>query len=234
MIYIGDKKLKSCYLGGDVIAGVYLGDSILWKKPRLPGGYTEVEYIQSDGTQYLDTGVVPTLAMKFSIDIEPTHKENLEALEMYACSQYYTSTSGGSRAFCIYRSKSSIVAVARCEQNGVFTNTNLSSDTSPRRMQIVVDYANKKAFIGGENEKTISPSVNTSMSGIRLFRNSRDNGTYYARAKLYSCQIELNGVPVRDLVPCIAPSGAIGLYDLAGRKFYGNAGTGAFAAGSAV
>lgn len=201
---------------------------------RLPDGYTEVEYIQSDGTQYLDTGVVPTLTMKFSIDIEPTHEESLEAWEMYACSQYYTSTSGGSRAFCVYRSKSSIVAVARCEQNGVFANTNLSSDTSPRRMQIVVDYANKKAFIGGENEKTISPTVNASMSGIRLFRNSRDYGTYYARANLYSCQIELNGAPVRDLVPCVAPSGAIGLYDLVGREFYDNAGTGVFTAGPAI
>lgn len=26
---------------------------------RLPSGYTELEYIESSGTQYVDTGVVP-------------------------------------------------------------------------------------------------------------------------------------------------------------------------------
>lgn len=28
-------------------------------KNRLPSGYTELEYIESSGTQYVDTGVVP-------------------------------------------------------------------------------------------------------------------------------------------------------------------------------
>ena len=46
--------------------------------------------------------------------------------------------------------------------------------------------------------------------------------------KLYVCQIYDNGTLVRDFLPCINPNGAVGLYDLVGRQFYGNAGTGAF------
>ena len=45
---------------------------------------------------------------------------------------------------------------------------------------------------------------------------------------LYSCQIYDNGTLVRDFVPCINGSGEVGLYDLVGKQFYGNAGTGVF------
>lgn len=56
----------------------------------------------------------------------------------------------------------------------------------------------------------------------------------YANATIYSCQIYDNGTLVRDYVPCINPSGEVGLYDLVGGKFYGNAGSGVFVTGPEV
>ena len=38
----------------------------------LPGAYTAVEYIQSDGNQYIDTGVVPTTATRVVCDFRLT------------------------------------------------------------------------------------------------------------------------------------------------------------------
>lgn len=52
--------------------------------------------------------------------------------------------------------------------------------------------------------------------------------------KLYACQIYDNGTLVRDFYPCTNESGAVGLYDLVGKQFYSNAGTGAFVAGAEV
>jgi len=52
--------------------------------------------------------------------------------------------------------------------------------------------------------------------------------THYLQGKIYSCQIYDNGVPVRCFVPCINPSGEVGLYDAIFHKFSGNAGTGSF------
>lgn len=46
-IEIPDKPIKR------IVEPVLKGDS------RLPSGYTELEYIESSGTQYVDTGVVP-------------------------------------------------------------------------------------------------------------------------------------------------------------------------------
>lgn len=74
------------------------------------------------------------------------------------------------------------------------------------------------------------------MSAIALFGPSSGSAVTSIKAKLYSAQI-YNGASlplIRDFVPCINPSGAVGLYDLVGAKFYGNAGTGVLSAGPAV
>ena len=49
--------------------------------------------------------------------------------------------------------------------------------------------------------------------------------------RIYSCQIYDNGVMVRDLWPCYDPDGVVCLYDKVEKKYYYNAGSGAFTAG---
>ena len=63
----------------DLVAGF---EEIL--KSRLPDGYTELEYIESDGLQHISTGIVPTSSIKFVIDLEPT-------AESYAATKYIAS-----------------------------------------------------------------------------------------------------------------------------------------------
>ena len=52
-----------------------------------------------------------------------------------------------------------------------------------------------------------------------------------AKGKFYMSQVIEKRELVRNLLPCIDPSGAVGMYDLVGQKFYGNAGTGTFVVG---
>ena len=72
-IEIPDKPIKRIHvriLTGDETGtilfedGTQLGfdasvEPVLKGDSRLPSGYTELEYIESSGTQYVDTGVVP-------------------------------------------------------------------------------------------------------------------------------------------------------------------------------
>lgn len=51
---------------------------------------------------------------------------------------------------------------------------------------------------------------------------------------IYACQIYDGGALTRDFIPCKDTMGNVGLYDLVGAQFYGNAGTGDFAAGPEV
>ena len=94
-------------------------------------------------------------------------------------------------------------------------------------------YANNKVAL-----INIIPSY-TEMNTMFIFASHRaDNNAArdYSRMKLYGLDVidESDGLYVRQFVPCSSPSGEIGLYDLAGKKFYGNLGSGTFTAGPAV
>lgn len=55
---------------GNVIQ-VARNNTVLWSKPtmkELPEGYTEVEYIGSTGTQYLNTGINGDKVSGFEVD----------------------------------------------------------------------------------------------------------------------------------------------------------------------
>ena len=62
-----------------------------------------------------------------------------------------------------------------------------------------------------------------------LFADNRAGGIgeKTTMAQIY-CRMFAGDNILRDYIPCINASGAVGLYDLVGRQFYGNAGTGAF------
>lgn len=51
---------------------------------------------------------------------------------------------------------------------------------------------------------------------------------------LYYCRIYDGNTIIRGYIPCKNAGGAVGLYDLIGQKFYGNAGSGSFTAGPVV
>lgn len=197
---------------------------------RLPDGYTEVEYIESSGFTYIDTGIKPASAA-VTIDFEPL-AANTTTLYQYVIFSNYLPSSG-TRYFFMLTWESSGLRVANATSTSAASFKKLSSDGTPRRMVAGIDYPNKKAFLVGEAELDLtSNATSASMSNIRLLGSTSAGGC--VAAKLYSCQISTAGTLVRDFVPCVNPSGAAGLYDLVGSIFYANAGTGSFAAGPAI
>ena len=87
----------------------------------------------------------------------------------------------------------------------------------------------KSTFSVDGTSSSISSGTFTSTLPIILFGFCQSNKHMYAaEMKLYSCQIYDNDVLVRDFVPCIKDDGEVGLYDIVGQQFYGNAGTGVF------
>ena len=65
MSYIGTNKVGKMYLGSTAIGKAYLGNDLVYDSAE--GGVTpvlpydaEVEYLQTSGTQYIDTGIVQT------------------------------------------------------------------------------------------------------------------------------------------------------------------------------
>ena len=220
----------------------------------LPNGYTQVEYIQSSGTQYIDTGYYWTHE-NIEIDFDGTVITNASNQSLFG-NEEYTAASGNDRNFAgvphgtngtysIYLGNSS-------------TQGNVATGSLGTRFNLnILTTANKNLLVGlnGENKLSVtyngtvmsrsgaytSSSTSTTVGNIFIFANhnsargSSDAAFQNVSAmRLYAFKMYDNGTLVRDFIPCINDStGKAGLYDLITNTFYGNDGTGDFTAGSA-
>ena len=172
----------------------------------LPSGYKRLEYIQSSGTQYIDSGLIMNKSDSYE----------------YMLTGYFSNNAyGGANGYMQFLSgiaisaKSTIKVVydGKTYDERVYVNGTLNS-------------SNNWSNYNGVNVK------------IGIFKlGDINNGWFSGEAqigKLYSLRIKNADTTVRDFIPCINPSGVVGLYDLVGKQFYGNAGTGTFTAGPII
>lgn len=183
---------------------------------RLPSGYTELAYIQSSGTQWIDTGFKPNQDTRVVM--------NCYVISFNSCDMFLfgARVSAGNTAFYVAADDTNtkwFISYGSDVQNPVGTCIGHHS----------IDM-NKNSVSIDDAITTLSASTFQSASNLLLFSTNTAGSADSQRGtmNLYSCQIYDNGTLVRDFVPCINASGEVGLYDLVGKQFYGNAGTGTF------
>lgn len=189
----------------------------------LPIGYKQLEYIESTGTQYIDTGVNPTQESSIDITIEFTHEPSSGQEAIYG-----SRNSDSNQFWAYYRYNSDGFAMrfgSRATNYLIYTPA-----IGIHQIQQI-----GKAF-NVDGEKVYAPeSTFSSGTPMYLFAVNNSGAVQYAATfRLSNCKIADAGYVLREFVPCINPSGEVGLYDLATLTFYGNAGTGFFVAGPEV
>lgn len=180
----------------------------------LPSGFTKLAYIQSSGTQYINTGFKPNQNTRVVVDMQLTDS----ALEQ---TPFLARKASQEKSFGIFL-RSSGWAV----DYGTLRLNFSPKITATERLSL--DFDKTKVTMNGE---TLTFSAQEFLTPVNLFlfvRNTNGTLNNYAIAKLYFCRIYDNGTLVRDFIPCINASGEVGLYDLVTQAFYGNAGTGTF------
>ena len=209
--YLDDMLKGHGYIAG--VSGKQLG--------RLPAGYTELEYIESSGTQYVDSGFKPNNNSRVVLDFEPT------AAYSSIVGIFGTRDENSGTAANMFVFWNNGANTFRTDYFG--TQQTMTVSTLLARQTVDKD---KNVTTIGSVSASNAASTGQCSNNLYLFC-TNDAGTenYFAKLKLYSCQIYDNGTLVRDFVPCVNASGEAGLYDLVGEKFYGNSGTGAFAVG---
>lgn len=179
-------------------------------KTGLPKGYFRCEYIESDGTNFIDTGFAPNNNTRVTCDFEfmktPT--------SAHACifGSRISSSSAMYEFFWHYSN-----AYFRSDYNKTATNT-WSTNAVGR---FVVDKDKETTTFSGESKSYTNTSFSSSYNLYLFALNQAGTAQWYATARIYSCQIYDNGVKVRDYVPCVSPEGYFGLYDLVTDEFYG-------------
>ena len=180
-----------------------------------PVHYTILEYIESTGTQYIDTGFKPNQNTKVEAE--------------------YAWISGNSAVCGVRESNTGFLLYH--ESNLVYTmyGTTYASTgvtASANKATAVMDGVARIVTIG-ENSVSLASATFQMNYPMYLFGYS-ESGTADSKGsiRLYSCKIYDNGTLIRDYVPCKDTTGAVGLYDKVAGKFYTNAGTGTFTAGA--
>lgn len=187
------------------------------KKPtisRLPDGFTELAYIQSSGSQHINTMFKPKYNTRVIAEVS-----NVPAAYGFLFGARNTASSG---QFTAYRTDTGL----RSDYFGSQITETLA-DATPRT---TVD---KNANVTTMWGKTITNAAVTSgQCNYPLFlfsMNSAGTSTVPGSFKLYSCKIYDGAVFIRDYVPALRDrDGAVGLYDMVNGEFYENAGTGTF------
>lgn len=190
---------------------------------RLPSGYKEVEYIESTGTQYIDTGVSASSSIRFEIDF----LTNSEFISSSGFGTIFGCINSGSNRYSLGTYPDSVGG------HFCYGSNNYNPEmTKGKRIQL---------SLIGNSFKT--PSQNWTVSGtftvgatITIFARKWVNGNIdeYSKTKLYSFKLYDSTTLIRDFVPCKNPSGAVGLFDLVNSTFYANKGSGSFTAGAEV
>lgn len=187
----------------------------------LPIGYSQLRYIQSSGTQYIDTGFIPNQDTRVVMETEFTIQGSNQFL--------YGSRAGEkSRSFCFncYNTK----------YRAHYNTSWLDYDTTVSYNEpFVIDHDKSVTTLNGEHIVTNTYAAFTCPYSLVLFAKN-DGGTVgtFAKAKLYSCKVYDNSTLVRDFVPAMNSDGTVGLYDTINDVFYTNAGSGTFTAGPSV
>lgn len=218
----------------DLVGGKFYGNSgtgvFLAGPPRatLPEGYTQLEYIQSTGTQYINTGFKPANTTKVVADFEMTANSGSHQMifgerpnSQGSAKGQYVLGYAGHKSPAVWRSDFGTSQVSFASSIGW-----------GGRMTAIKD---GNVCTLGSSSVTNTTSTFTASYALTLFAgNTGGEMGSYTSVKLYSCQIYDNGTLIRNFIPCKNASGAVGLYDIVGAEFYANAGSGTFAAGPVV
>lgn len=219
------------------------GSAVLWERPEIPLAYQRVDYIASDGNQYIDTGV---LASDYTDRITYDLKMALTALTASKHNYFYGCLYEGKRSgnVCIPSTNTSRIyafcgdsgAVADLvEAPGINNDFTLSVSTSPLVSTVSGVYNGNNFEITGQATGTM-PSANIWLFACNLNGAPTSGTSAPCTAKLYSFSMtKADGTPIRNFVPCYRKSdNVIGLYDTVGGMFYTNKGTRSFTKGADV
>ena len=193
------------------ITNIYL-DEPIEAKANIPSEYEEVEYIESTGTQYIDTNYTPVQGD--DLEFKNVTINTFNGALFSAGIESYQLILLGLGSVCYYKYFQTGNAVA--SSFSTITNGNIKVLNGNLYINNVLK---AEADYGGAVDTTLN-----------IFR--RANNTSNLIGKIGEIIISNNGIIKRDFIPCYRKSDNVaGLYDLVNNTFYTNQGTGNFIVG---
>ena len=198
---------------------------------RLPIEYQEVKWIESHGTEYIDTGVLPN---------QNTGMRTVISLDNASGTQGgFGSFGTGSAQYFAYEF---YVYNGTRKINAHWTNASISvthdwgADT---KYDVLLNYLNSRklelADIGSTALTSATFSNNYPIWLGRVNYGATSFKDYKHIGKIYQVEITQDSEVIRNFIPCYRKSdGVVGMYCLVTETFFPNLGSGAFTVGADV
>ncbi len=187
--------------------------------------YKKIEYLESTGTQYINTNIIPNsktgIVVKYLInDIQDRYMVGLR------------DTTGDTR-WCIGTSFASPGSSGIYYGYGPFYDATRPSSTSVNNIHTsFLNYFNSKTFIVDSYSYNIPNSLSfIPQNNIRLFGSSGIDGSYSSWiGRIYECKITQDNEIICDFIP-VRKNGVGYMYDKISGLLFSNKGTGEFILG---
>ena len=182
-----------------------------YSESGLPRTYEKLEYLESNGTQYIDTGI-------------------LNSSENRVYVKFMQTVSGVNRIIGERNTSSSAMfMVVDGAYSGYFKYGNQEYDPSttlsPNIMRIW-EIDKNKLYLDETLVKTFNKQTFSTSKSLYLFGNN--GAAVGSNLKIYECKIYTNDVLVRDFIPSLDPHGRPCMYDTVTHTPFYNQGTGEF------
>lgn len=202
-----------------------------WIPYYVPSEYTKLEYIDTDGESWIDTGITPTATtLQFDYKMQILQQEYVSLFGAVAATaprygfRVYYQPAGGTTNQLNWQS-GSFVEPQYVTWNDVLQGT-----------VIATQGVSVFSTINGTTKTYSSSAIDLTQSDT-MFLGTTHLGTTSGRAptRIWSFKITKDGTVVRDFVPAKRNSdNVVGMYDTVSKRFFTNAGTGVFIAGPGV
>ena len=191
---------------------------------KIPSDYTRLNYLQSNGSQWISTGFLPKNGNKIIANLEFVSLGNT-AIYGSCTGNYYTSFGLAASNKWEYRDSLAWRTATQVAQINTKYSIEFYYGATSQYLQV-----NGTKII----ENTYSLSTNTATVNAALFARRTSWVECLAKIKLYNFQIwEDENTLVRDFIPVKRKNdGVLGLYDIINNVFYTNSGPGTFSPGS--
>lgn len=193
---------------------------------RLPAGFREIEYAQSDGTQmvivaYSASANKPHLNWRMQCRFRLILPVEQVTEEQYICGSRRTSTT---RGFYVYADASGIYAkyigtsYKLCDYDNDVHTVEFLPDTVNSKMLFILDGVKIAEAVLESDELLYA----VQLFGIRIYASAEANTFLPSASKIYFAKLwNDSGTLKNDCVPCVRESdGNVGVYDLARSEYY--------------
>ena len=194
-----------------------------WASSTFGTNYTQLEYIQSTGVQYINTGYKPKNNTGIYADFEFTDVETTQQ-RLYSAECLTNDNTG--LCYSFYINGGNCFAYTYQNSTGNWINTGYVVDILRHKLKFNINNT-KNMYLDNESYSIEGTATNDAIYNMMIFANIRTGSIDgYGKLKLYYFKIYEGNTLIRNYVPCKRKTdNKPGLYDIINNVFYINQGS---------